>query len=256
MGIVKMVGGNPTMQAPITGILVGDLAVGSTVKLIENGSPVDYLVVNQGIPSNSTLYDNSCNGTWLLRKELCPDAMVWNNVADGNYYWNIYEGSTVDTYLTDTYFPTLGSVEHSTIKTVKIPYIDGVARDNPVLTGANGLPRKVFLLSSIEVGFYAENDMSGIITDGAKLDYFSLANGSEGCKECIAYLNGVAQPHWLRSPDSNNNSNADAIDENGLHGTYGVNNTKSGNVYYVRPALVLPSNAVFDEKTMILKGVA
>ena len=47
--------------------LLGQVAVGSIVKLNENGSPTNYIVVNQGIPGNSPLYDASCNGTWLLR---------------------------------------------------------------------------------------------------------------------------------------------------------------------------------------------
>ena len=66
MGKVIMSGIVPQMKAP-GGILASDLAVGSVVKLIENGVATEYLVVNQGIPGNSNLYDSSCNGTWLLR---------------------------------------------------------------------------------------------------------------------------------------------------------------------------------------------
>ena len=52
-----------THTPPSTGILASDLAVGDIVKLTENGTPVEYIVVNQGIPENSGLYDASCNGT-------------------------------------------------------------------------------------------------------------------------------------------------------------------------------------------------
>ena len=42
-------------------------AVGSTVKLKVNGTAREFLVVHQGKPSS--LYDESCNGTWLLMKD-------------------------------------------------------------------------------------------------------------------------------------------------------------------------------------------
>ena len=40
---------------------LGNVPVGQVVKLKENGSPVNYLVVHQGRPSS--IYDASCNGT-------------------------------------------------------------------------------------------------------------------------------------------------------------------------------------------------
>lgn len=51
-----------THTTPSATILASDLAVGDIVKLTENGTPVEYIVVNQGIPENSSLYDSSCNG--------------------------------------------------------------------------------------------------------------------------------------------------------------------------------------------------
>ena len=48
MGKVIMSGIVPPLVAPVTGILAGDLAVGSSVYLMENGAAAKYLVVNQG----------------------------------------------------------------------------------------------------------------------------------------------------------------------------------------------------------------
>ncbi len=45
-------------------IQLGAKAIGSKVKLNFGGSPRDFIVVHQGKPSS--LYDDSCNGTWLL----------------------------------------------------------------------------------------------------------------------------------------------------------------------------------------------
>ena len=87
MGHVTVVGGCRA-KAPLTGILASTLSVGSTVKLIENGAAVEYLVVNQGIPENSSLYDTSCDGTWLLRKDVHSDRQ-WNT------QYNTYENSLI-----------------------------------------------------------------------------------------------------------------------------------------------------------------
>ena len=46
-----------------SGIPIGTIPVGSVVKIGVNGKSYDFLVVNQGIPSNSSLYDSTCDGT-------------------------------------------------------------------------------------------------------------------------------------------------------------------------------------------------
>ena len=118
MGHVTVVGGCRA-KAPLTDILASSLAVGSTVKLMENGAAVEYLVVNQGIPENSSLYDASCDGTWLLRKDIHSNRQ-WHtsNV-------NKYETSAINTWLNGDFFNSLGSVERATVKQVKIPYRHG-----------------------------------------------------------------------------------------------------------------------------------
>ena len=109
MGHVTVVGGCRA-KAPSTGILASALPVGSVVKLMEGGAAVEYLVVNQGIPENSSLYDASCDGTWLLRKDIHSNRQ-WdpNNV-------NKYESSAINTWLNGEFFITLGSAEQAAIK--------------------------------------------------------------------------------------------------------------------------------------------
>lgn len=103
MGHVTVVGGCRA-KAPSTGILASTLPVGSVVKLMEGGTAVEYLVVNQGIPSNSNLYDASCDGTCLLRKDIHSERQ-WNssNVND-------YANSTINTWLNGDFFNSFGSV--------------------------------------------------------------------------------------------------------------------------------------------------
>ena len=119
MGFAIVAGGNPNMAVPVAGILASSLAVGSTVKLMEGGTAVEYLVVNQGIPSNSSLYDASCDGTWLLRKDIHSERQ-WNT-SDAN----IYETSTINTWLNGDFFNSLGTTEQAVVKQVKIPYRRG-----------------------------------------------------------------------------------------------------------------------------------
>ena len=103
MGKVIMSGIVPLLKVPVTGIQAGTLAVGSVVKLMEGGAAVEYLVVNQGIPSNSTLYDASCDGTWLLRKD-CHSKRAWNTSNINNY-----ETSAINNWLNGDFFNSFGS---------------------------------------------------------------------------------------------------------------------------------------------------
>ena len=48
---------------------LGTKASGTIVKLNEGGIPVGYRIVQQGKPSSGN-YDDSCNGTWVRRKDI------------------------------------------------------------------------------------------------------------------------------------------------------------------------------------------
>lgn len=244
MGKVIMSGIVPLLKAPSPGIQAGTLAVGSVVKLMEGGTAVEYLVVNQGIPSNSSLYDASCDGTWLLRKDIHSERQ-WNT-SDANKY----ETSAINTWLNGDFFNSFGSVEQAAIKQVKIPYRRGGGFGGTDQSGANGLSCKVFLLGGYELGWTtSDNDYSPV--DGAKLTYFESGSGSSANNKRIAYLNGSAADWWLRSPTT---SRTDLVWF--VYSSGGRSGSDASDSYGIRPALVLPSTALFDETTMILKGVA
>ena len=242
MGHCLMMRKGEVHTAPVTGVLASSLAVGSTVKLMEGGTAVEYLVVNQGIPENSSLYDASCDGTWLLRKDIHS-----NRQWDPSYV-NKYESSAINTWLNGEFFNTLGSAEQAAIKQVKIPYRKNGGSGGSDQSGENGLSCKVFLLSCYELGWTTSNS-SMYPVDGAKLDYFIA--GSAGKSLRIAHLNGTVNVWWTRSPYASGTSNAWFIQTDGNSNSSGVSSS-----YGIRPALVLPSNALFDETTMLLKGVA
>ena len=241
MGHVLLSKEVPNLTAPVTGILASTLSVGSSVYLMENGTAVEYLVVNQGTPSGSSLYDASCDGTWLLRKDIY-ETRAWHS-SDVNDYAK----STIHSYLNSTFLGLFDSDIQAAIKEVKIPYVNGTA-NSAVASGANGLAAKIFLLSGYEVG-WTKSTNSYFPIDGACLSYFSGTAAIDSKR--IGYLNGAATYWWLRSPRTNNTDNALYVRTNGSYSNYYCSYS-----YGIRPALVLPSNALFDKNTLLLKGVA
>ena len=92
---------------------IGTLAVGSSVYLNVGGVRTEFLVVHQGLPSS--MYDASCNGTWLLMKDICEER-VWHS---SNV--NKYESSTIHTYLNGTFLNLFDSDVKNAVKQVKLP---------------------------------------------------------------------------------------------------------------------------------------
>ena len=207
-------------------------AVGSTVKLKVNGTAREFLVVHQGKPSS--LYDESCNGTWLLMKDIYENRQ-WHSSNS-----NSYKASTIHSYLNGTFLNLFDADIREVIKQVKIPYVNGTA-NAAVASGANGLSCKIFLLSGYEVGF-RQSDNQYFPQDGAKLSYFEAGTGSSANNKRIAKLNGSATYWWLRSPVTGNSNSAWLVDSSGYYGSDICTNS-----YGIRPALVLPSDLLVSD---------
>ena len=206
---------------------LGDMAVGSTVKIKVNGTVKDFIIVHQGKPSS--IYDDSCDGTWVLLK----DVYTTSTFGSRN---NSYKDSSIHSYLNSTFYDLIDSDIRAVIKQVKIPYWYGTGRDGSLATGSNGLSTKVFLLSCYEIG--ARNGY-GIPNDGAELDYFKSGDR-------VAYGSGGATTWWQRSPQTGNTYNVWFVNS---AGSSNVNNY--GNSNGVRPAFVLPSLlVVFNDGTV------
>ena len=206
---------------------LGSMSVGSTVKLKLGGTARDFLVVHQGLPSS--MYDSSCNGTWLLLKDIYTTRQ-WDSSN------NDYKNSDIHSYLNGTFLNLFDNDIKNAIKQVKIPYQNGTGSGGSVASGANGLSCKIFLLSGYEVGF-STSDNSYFPRDGAKLSYFSSGTGSAANNKRIANYNGSATSWWLRSPNTSYTS--------GVWYVYSYGNCGSWNCSYtdgVRPALVLDSS--------------
>lgn len=214
-------------------VLLSTKAVGSTVKLKVNGTAKEFIVVHQGKPSS--LYDNSCDGTWLLMKDVYENRQ-WHNSNVNNL-----ENSTIHSYLNGTFLNLFESNIRDAIKQVKLPYRKNGGSGGSDQSGANGLLCKIFLLSGYEIGF-TTSDNSYFPVDGAKLSYFEAGTGSSALNKRIAYLNGSAADWWLRSPDT---GRANYVWFVGTNGGYGSNGASSSSG--IRPALVLPSTLLVSD---------
>lgn len=212
-------------------VLLSTKAVGSTVKLNVDGALKEFLVVHQGKPSS--IYDNSCNGTWLLMKD-CYVSRAWHS---SNV--NKYESSDIHTYLNNTFLKLLDSNIQEAIKQVKLPYRQNGGSGGTDRNGANGLSTKIFLLSGYEVG-WTTSDNSYFPVDGAKLDYFAASSG--GNSKRIAYLNGSAAYWWLRSPLTYGTGNVWYVRSGGDY-----DDSRASTSLGIRPALVLPSTLLVSD---------
>lgn len=219
-------------------VKLGTKAVGSIVKIKVNGASKDFIVVQQGNPNTST-YDSSCNGTWLLMKDIYTTSTFGNN--------NSYKDSSIHTYLNGTFYNLIDSNIRAAIKQVKIPYQNGTGSGGSLATGSNGLSTKVFLLSGYEVG-WTTSDNGYFPKDGVRLAYFG--NGSSGNSKRIAYNGSSAAEWWLRSPYTGSGG-VWTVKSDGSYGIWSYSGT-----WGVRPAFILPSTLVVSDDGTVSTNTA
>lgn len=219
-------------------VKLGTKAVGSTVKLKVNGAYRDFLVVHQGLPGS--MYDASCNGTWLLMRDIYVER-AWNSAGNNNDY---KADTAIHGYLNNSFFNLFDADIRKQIKKVKIPYVNSTGVNGKLVSGANGLETRIFALSVAEVN---PHGTSGTYSnEGAVLDYFASTAAQSDPKR-IAYFNGEAKYWWLRSPINSNNSSAAVVYANG-----NCSYSTCIKSYGLRLALILPGTmSVSDDGTVV-----
>lgn len=222
-------------------VTLSSKAIGSTIKLKVNGSAKDFIVVHQGKPSS--VYDDSCNGTWLLMKDIYENRQ-WHSSNT-----NDYANSTIHSYLNSAFLNLFESNIKKAIKQVKLPYRKGSGTSTTVTSGSNGLSAKIFLLSATETSFNFSSYMpSG---EGAELAYFKGCADNSADSKRVAYLNGSATGWWLRSPYCSYFSSALCVNSNGDWYSY-VCSDSCG----IRPALILPSTLLVSDDGTVSTNTA
>ena len=220
---------------------LSNYAVGSSVYFKVNNVRTQWLVVQQGNP-DASIYDSSCDGTWLLMKN------IYENRAWNSSNVNSYGQSSLHTYLNSTFLGLLETGVQSAVKQVKIPYRPGSGSSQTSATGANGLSAKVFLLSATEVSFHFEKYMP--IGEGAELAYFKGCADNDDDAKRVAYLKGSAKYWWLRSPMCNGTRHALPVDGTGDWSSFCLSTSSYG----VRPCLILPRSATVDDSSNVIGG--
>lgn len=221
-------------------VTLSSKAIGSTIKLKVNGSAKDFIVVHQGKPSS--VYDDSCNGTWLLMKDIYENRQ-WHSSNT-----NDYANSTIHSYLNSTFLNLFESNIKNAIKQVKLPYRKGSGTSTTVTSGSNGLSAKIFLLSATETSFSFSSMPSG---EGAELAYFKGCADNSSDSKRVAYLNGSATGWWLRSPYCGGFDLALYVGSNG-DWDGGVCSDSGG----IRPALILPSTLLVSDDGTVSTNTA
>lgn len=221
-------------------VTLSSKAIGSTIKLKVNGSARNFIVVHQGKPSS--VYDDSCNGTWLLMQD------IYENRAWHSSNTNDYANSTIHSYLNSTFLNLFESNIKNAIKQVKLPYRKGSGTSTTVTSGSNGLSAKIFLLSATETSFDFSYMPSG---EGAELAYFKGCADNSSDSKRVAYLNGSATGWWLRSPFCGNSNYALCVGSNGDWYSYGCSSSRG-----VRPALILPSTLLVSDDGTVSTNTA
>ena len=221
-------------------VTLSSKAIGSTIKLKVNGSAKDFIVVHQGKPSS--VYDDSCNGTWLLMKDIYENRQ-WHSSNT-----NDYANSTIHSYLNSTFLNLFESNIKNAIKQVKLPYRKGSGTSTTVTSGSNGLSAKIFLLSATETSFSFSSMPSG---EGAELAYFKGCADDSSDSKRVAYLNGSATVWWLRSPFCYYFYDALYVNSNGDWGRDGCSYS-----YGIRPALILPSTLLVSDDGTVSTNTA
>ena len=219
-----IVTGGARASVPVVGIRLRDIAEGQLVKLLENGTAVEFYVAKHD-------YESGLNGagrTLVVRKD-CYDSRQWHS---SNV--NAYASSAIDSWLNGTYKNLLDADIRGVIGTTKIKYTPGNGN-----TTVGTLERAIFLLSVTELG----KTVSYANTEGSALEIASSLQ--------IAYMNGSACDQWTRSPYTLSTSYAYGLDSNG-----NVSDSRCTYNYGSRPCFALPSESVFDQNTLVLKGVA
>lgn len=189
--------------------LLSEKALGSIVKLKENGVAQEFYVAKHGYPTDG-------NGRTLLVRRYIYDTRQWHtsNV-------NAYASCALDSWFNNTYYNLLDADIKAQIAAVAIPYTPGNG-NNSVST----LSRKVFALSVTELGRTA----SYANVEGSALPIAStlqIAHNSSGST--------VVQ--WTRSPITDSTYGAYYLSTDGSV-YYGICTDTSG----ARPAFTLPSS--------------
>lgn len=212
-----------TSATPIAGTPLSQLAEGTLIKILENGSPVEFYLAKHS-------YEPSLNGAGrelLVRKDVY-DQRQWNS-SNANAWANC----VLRSWLNSNYKNLFSSAVQALIGTTTYYYTPGNGSWS-VTTRSDA----VFSLSGTELN----GSHSNCNVEGTALPIWSTLR--------LAYnSSGDRSFQWTRSPVISNTSSAWAFDIIPGFGGFGVN-TEIGS----RPCFTLPATALVDQDLNLIES--
>jgi hypothetical protein len=213
-----------TASANCNCVTLGNSKVGSVVSFIVGDEQREFIVVQQGSPSE--MYHGFEGGTVLLMRDVLGNRR-WHSTTINNY-----ENSEIHAWLNNEFFNTIDVNIRNDIRQVRVPFHLRFATPE-LRIGENGVQCRVFLLSGMEVGNGAGVSLPN---DGTTFTYFTEIENGNATDSRIGLRNGTAAVWWLRSPLTNGNEWTRFVNVNG-----GIAHARVTDSQGIRPALVLPS---------------
>lgn len=221
---------------------IGDMEVGASVFIEVNGTVQEFVVIQQGNP-DSNIYDNTVDGTWLIKRYYGDDTtdylykkQQWDAFSGIGIY-NPFPNSQIFSVLNEETEGVLSGFElevKNIIKSVNLPYskYDGSI--------AMGTDIKLFLLSVAEL-----TGDSSYPKSGAQLKYFKNEIGD--ALNYYKYDKSATYFYWTRDVDAD--LDKVYICTGKTFPTYSPNGTMA----YLRYAFILPSDTpINDDLTLAL----
>ena len=211
-----------------------DIPVGTVVYLNMDGTPREFIVIDQKVSTYSDHYDSTCLGTWLLMKEPYT-TLTMNNGSSWVDYSQCYMHKT---YLNNTLLNKFDSDIQGVISQAKIPYATFDSSTSSMVnhTGSDGVSAKLFLPSHIEI----TAGSSYYYPEGGTTEYFKYASNNNRCKTESGF--------WIRSAYFASNVTSPEYAFIKADGTSATRASYNSRTSGVRPALIIPfGNAYVDE---------
>lgn len=234
---------------PRIGTPASELPVGTIIKINENGTPYEYTIIHQGKP-NSDLYDETCNGTWVLRKTQVGTNRWGTEGSTGHFV-----ESNIFNWLNSTMLNRYSTWLQNHIIQSNIPVERYAYYGSSDIIYTNS---KLFLLSIHEIGHGgpSNNYPNAYVQDGTKLDYFGACNISNNLVyETDDYKQKIVSSGirgWTRSlvissymghGSPKNVYHVNITDNNEY---YSTNGTWMEYAQHSCPAFIIPSNSFID----------
>lgn len=197
------------------GTTLGDIELGTLVKLNVSGTPENFYVACHNYESGL-----NGNGLTLLVKKICAANIAFSASL------NTYANENLDNYLNDEFLQYFDSGIIGKIVSTKFYYTPGGTYKDMVV-----LQRKVFQPSSTEFGFSVYNTN----TEGTALPIAET-------------LRDIETAQWTRTPYLANNKYVISITDYGA-ARYNTNATER---LGSRPSLALPADTIVGEDMLIV----